>query len=250
VLFLSERSAFSPEKAIRGGIPICFPWFGGRGGGLPGPSHGFARILPWQLSFAALMPSEPGEETLHLVLTLEPDAGGVAQSFGYNRFRVACEFSIGRTLAVRFSVVNLGTEPLTFEEALHTYFHVGDVRRATITGLEGAKFLDKRDDMREKTEPVSALRLAGSTDRVYPANTATTQIHDEVLARTLTIAKENSSTTVVWNPWDEGAKTMGDLDPAAWPQFLCVETANAGSAAITLASGEAHTMQLTVSLGE
>jgi glucose-6-phosphate 1-epimerase len=248
VLFLSERSEFAPGKAIRGGIPICFPWFGPRSDGQPGPSHGFARITPWELTFAALVPGGDSAEgdSLRLTLTLGPE--DLSRSLGFDHFRVACEFSIGKTLSVRLSVVNLADAPLRFEEALHTYFHVGDVRRATITGLEGAAYLDKRDAMREKHAPAEALRLTATTDRVFPGNRADTAIRDEVLSREIAIGKTNSATTVVWNPWAELAKTLADLDAEAWPGFLCVEAANAGTDAVALAPRQAHTMELTVAL--
>jgi glucose-6-phosphate 1-epimerase len=253
VLFLSERSEFEPAKAIRGGIPICFPWFGPRqpgprGDSQSGPSHGFARITPWAVSFAALIPSGGSQDgdSLRLTLMLSPD--DLSRSLGFDHFRVACEFTLGKTLSIRLSVVNLADAPLRFEEALHTYFHVGDVRRATITGLEGAAYLDKRDEMREKHAPAEPLRLSATTDRVFPANSADTAIHDEVLGREIAIAKTNSATTVVWNPWAEVAKTLADLDPEAWPGFLCVEAANTGTDTIVLAPRQAHTMELTVSL--
>jgi glucose-6-phosphate 1-epimerase len=253
VLFLSERSDFAPMKAIRGGIPICFPWFGPYAGGevdgKPAPSHGFARLLPWQVAFAALLPSSKHAEDdlLQLTLLLEPDPGGYTRLFGWDRFRLTCEFTIGRTLTMRLSALNLGDKPLRLEEALHSYFHVGDVRETTITGLEGALYLDKRDEMREKHAPDSPLRLTAATDRVFPGNTAAMQIQDEVLKRTIRLTKENSATTVVWNPWAELATSLKDLDSSAWQRFVCVEAANAGADGLQLEPQQAHTVQLTIS---
>jgi glucose-6-phosphate 1-epimerase len=244
VLFLSERSAFTPGKAIRGGIPICFPWFGGRGDGGPGPSHGFARTSPWELAFAALLP-DPGEgDRLQLTFVLGPN--DLSRSLGFDSFRVAYEVLLGRTLTLRLTVANLGTAPLQFEEALHSYFQVGDVRQAAIGGLEGAEYLDKRDDGRSKYAPKGPLQLTEFSDRVFPASTHPLAIHDEGNRRAIHIQKQHSATTVVWNPWPEGSASLGDLGPDDWTHFLCVEAANTATDAIRLEPGATHTMGLTI----
>ena len=243
VLWLSERSEYTPGKAIRGGIPICFPWFGPRGDGRPGPSHGFARIEEWTLSFAALMPSEDGD-SLTLTFVLGPNERTTA--LGFDSFRAVCEMRLGRTLAVKLTVANLGEQPMRFEEALHTYFQVADVRQSPITGLESAPYLDKRDAGKEKHSPAEPLQLTEWTDRVYFANAAETVIHDGGHSRRIRIAKGNSATTVVWNPWDDGAGTLADVEPDAWPQFLCVEAANTATDAVSIASGATYTMSLTI----
>jgi len=241
VLFLSEKSDFAPGKAIRGGVPICFPWFGARSDGKTGPSHGFARIEEWELAFAALA----GDEA-RLMFTLGPSE--LSRSLGFDHFRVAYEVIVGSTLTLRLTVANTGTEPMHFEEALHAYFAVGDVRQASLSGLEGAVYRDKTDGMREKTAPEGPLRLSSETDRVFPANRAALTIHDPVEQRKIRIEKTNSATTVVWNPWSELAAKLADLADDAWPGFLCVETANTATDAITLGPGETHAMQVVVSL--
>ena len=252
VLFLSAQSEFAPGKPIRGGVPICFPWFGPRGGGQPGPSHGFARIQEWSVANAALLPGlQPSgqEPTLHLTFTLGPTE--LSHSLGFDHFRVAYELifgaDAGRTLTLRLSVANLAPEPLVLEEALHSYFAVADVRTTQITGLSTAAYLDKTDGMREKTTPGGPLMLTGTTDRVFPAHTAPVAIHDSGNRRVLTNTKENSATTVLWNPWAEGSATFNDLPNDAWPGFLCVETANTGADKVTLAPHQAHTMQAVFS---
>jgi glucose-6-phosphate 1-epimerase len=246
VLFLSERSEFTSGKAIRGGVPICFPWFGGRSDGGPGPSHGFARIQPWELAFAALLPDSGEGDRLHLTFVLGPTA--LSRSLGYDDFRVACEIVLGRTLTLRLTVANFGNGPLRFEEALHTYFSIGDVRQTSIAGLESAIYLDKRDDGASKTAPAGPLELTGWTDRVFPANPSATTIHDPGNQRLFHIGKQHSATTVVWNPWADGAATLSDLSPEEWPRFVAVETANTGSDAITLAPSATHTMTAMISV--
>ena len=247
-LFLSPASDFASGKPIRGGIPVCFPWFGPRKDGKPGPSHGFARLQDWELAFAALVPGQPGAgsgEALHLTFTLAPS--DLSLSLGFDHFRVAYEMIFaGKVLTLRFSVANLGSQPLVFEEALHTYFAVADVHHCSITGLESARFIDKTDGFKEKTGPAGPLRLTGQTDRVYPGHPGTAVIDDPGLARTFTIAKTNSATTVVWNPWDE--VKFPDLPPDAWPGFLCVESANAGLDTLTLDPKGAHTLETIITL--
>ncbi len=245
VLWLSERSHFKPGKAIRGGIPLCFPWFGPRSDGGTGPSHGFARIEEWQLSFAALMPGAEGD-SLSLTFMLAPNER--TKALGFDNFRAVCEMTLGRTLAVKLTVANMGEQPMSIEEALHSYFHVADVRQAPITGLESAAYLDKRDHAKEKRNPAEPLQLTEWTDRVYFANEAETVIHDSGNGRRIRIDKGNSATTVVWNPWDDGAGTLADVEPKAWPQFLCVEAANTATDAVTIAPGATHTMSLHISV--
>ena len=241
VLFLSEQSEFADGKAIRGGVPICWPWFGSRSDSKPGPSHGFARIQEWELAFTALIPGESGDR-MHLTFTLAPSE--LSRSLGFDNFRVAYEVVVGATLTLKLTVANLAAAPLRFEEALHAYFVVDDVRHASLSGLESATYLDKTDGTRAKTTPDGPLRFTSETDRVFPANTAPITIHDAGNRRVVTIQKSHSATTVVWNPWSGLADLAGD----AWPRFVCVEAANAGANAITLNGGETHTVSAVISV--
>ena len=249
VLFLSERSEFKPGKAIRGGIPLIFPWFGDRSSAaLPppesaskSPSHGFARTAPWQLSFAAL-----AGDDLHLSLTLT--ASDSTRALGYTGFRCAYQVVIGRKLLLRFAVANDGEAALRFEEAFHTYFAVSDVAAVAVSGLEGLDFMDKRDAMKQKRAPDSPLRLSQTTDRVYLASEGPCRISDPAWDRALHLQKANSRSTVVWNPWAELTSGLPDMAPEGWRGMLCVETANIGAEAVTLAPGEAHTMQAEITV--
>lgn len=245
VLFLSARSEFAPGKAIRGGIPVIAPWFGpdtrNRANGQPGPSHGFARTQPWTLAFAALV----GEE-LHLTLTLGPTE--LSRSLGYADLRIAYQVNVGATLTLQLTLANSGAAPIPFEEALHTYLAVADVRQARLMGLTGAQYLDKMDGMRQKLETAEALVLTGPTDRVYLDTEATCIVEDPLLGRRLIVANGNSRSTVVWNPWTELTRGLKDMDPEGWQGMLCVETANAGPDARTLGPGETHTMRATLSV--
>lgn len=242
VIFMSRKSDMEPGKPIRGGVPIAFPWFAidskqDRVDGKPGPSHGFARIQDWTVAFAALT----GDE-LHLTLTLGPTE--MSRSMGFDRFRVAFQLTIGRTLKMQLTVANDGDQPLAFEEALHTYFHVADVHEVSVTGLEPTSFIDKVDNFKVKPAAHAALTFIGFTDRVYPNTKATCVIHDSLAKRKITIEKTNSDTTVVFNPWRE----LPDMGPDEWHEMLCVETVNAGVNAVTLAPAATHSMTSLVTV--
>ncbi|SNS30099.1 glucose-6-phosphate 1-epimerase [Granulicella rosea] len=242
VLFLSDKSEFAANKAIRGGVPICFPWFGARtgvhkvtltGDRADGPMHGFARLQSWTVAFAAL---SPADGSLRLVLTLDPSPE--SQALGFDHFRAVYELSLGATLTMKLTVANGGTEPLVFEEALHTYFAVGDAGKTLVHGLEGATYYDKTDGMATKHMPAEPFLFTQETDRALPSTTANVVIEDTVNARRIHVDKSGSNTSVVWNPW----KGMADLDASQSHQFVCVETVNGFENAITLTPGESHSM--------
>ncbi len=240
-LFLSERSTFTPGRAIRGGIPVIFPWFGSpeRSPVHPasGTSHGFARTGPWSVRFSALA----GDE-LHLAMTLDQTEDATA--LGFLGFELAYEVILGRTLTARLSVANTGEAPFFFEEALHAYLAVGDSRKVSVEGLRGTDFLDKTENFQRKTQNDPELRFVGETDRPYLNTAAPLTLIDPVLLRRLRLEKTGSKTTVTWNPGPELAAKLPDLAPDAWESFVCLETANVAEDAITLRPREAHTMEM------
>ena len=244
VLFLSPQSEFVPGKAIRGGIPISFPWFATdsnptRFEGKPGPSHGFARTELWTLAFAAVV----GED-VHLTFTL--GASPRSRELGFDGFRLAYQVTIGSKLGLRLTVGNDGSEQLVFEEAFHTYFAVADVRETTVSGLEATPYLDKIDGMQRKPASGVPLVCGGPTDRVYNGTEAACTLHDRGAGRQIMVQKTNSRTTVVFNPW----KAMADLGVEDWAHMLCVETANAGDDRVMLGAGETHRMAAEISVRE
>src|SRR6185312_7891134 len=244
VLFLSEKSAFAPGKAIRGGIPIIFPWFGPRTATpenprTDGPAHGFARTQPWKLDFDAYAADE-----LHLSLSLEPTE--LSRSLGFDNFLVAYQITFGKELKLRLSVANDGNETLPFEEALHTYLQVGDVEQARVHGLYETEYLDKTDNFARKTQTEPILTFAGPTDRPYLNTTSPIAVDDPALHRRITVTKANSKTTVVWNPWANAG--LPDMADDGWLHMLCIESANAAEDALRLQPHEAHVMETTISV--
>ena len=235
-LFLSPRTARIAGRAIRGGVPIVFPWFGPRADDPAAPAHGFARILPWRVVAAA-------DGTRALVL--ESDAATRA-SWPHDfalRYEVALQ---PRALSLTLEVSNLSTAPFAFEAALHTYLRVGDAPAARLTGLEGHAYLDKADGDRVSRLGDAPFILDGEVDRVFPGARGSCVVHDPVLGRRLVVDKTGSATTVLWNPGPARAAALADLGPDAWRDMVCVETANTGDDRVTLAPGARHRMSATL----
>ena len=246
VLFLSEQSNFLACTAIRGGIPIIFPWFGPRSGSIDnprtdGPSHGFARLEPWSVAFAAL-----SGDVLHLTLTLSPTQS--SRELGFDHFQVALELIFGEILIMRLTVLNEANDPLRFEEAFHTYFTVGDAAQIRLTGLGASEYLDKTDQLLPKVQSEAVLTLSSETDRLYVNTTSEVAIEDPTLRRRITVTKQGSNTTVIWNPWAEVSARLVDMADEGWRRMTCIETANAGENAIALAPRSAHTMEARISV--
>ena len=241
LLFLSTASHFAPGKPIRGGVPVIFPWFGSRAGRPDSPAHGFARTLPWEVE--ALTADKLGA----IALTLRLDASDATRAHWPHEFVLRHRITFGAQLEMQIEVENLSPAPIQFEEALHTYLAVSDVREVSTTGLEGTAYLDKVDAMQRKLQGTEPIRIVGETDRVYLNTRTSCVIDDPGLTRRILVEKSGSDTTVVWNPWIAKAKAMADFGDDEWPAILCLETANAGESAIVLAPGATHAMKATIS---
>lgn len=243
VLFMSAKSLFAPGKPIRGGVPICFPWFGAWTGPGTWPQHGFARLRPWTLESAELA----GDGTVVLTLALQSDAQ-TRQSWPHDfsaRYRVL----VGQTLRLRLEVTNTGPAPVRYEDALHTYFAVGDVRQVAVTGLEQTEYLDKAAGANgAQKRQAGPLRFEGEVDRVYLDTTATCVIDDPLGGRRIRVAKSGSRATVAWNPHIAKAKAMADFGDDEWPSMVCIETANAGQYAIDLPPGQTHATETIIAV--
>ena len=235
VLFMSPRSVWAPGRALRGGVPICFPWFAARAGDPSAPAHGFARIRDWRLA---------DRRDAALVFELESD--DATRRLWPHDFRLRFHVTVGAALHLALEVTNSSRSAFTCETALHTYLRVGDVGAATVTGLEGAVYVDKAaGGLRRRAGP-EPLRFDGEVDRVFLHTTATCVVDDPVLRRRLVVAKTGSATTVVWNPGSERAAALPDLGPDAWRTMVCVETANAADDRLTLAPGAVHRLSATL----
>ena len=241
VLWLSGRSYWQHDKPIRGGVPICFPWFGPHPEDATAPAHGFARILPWTLCEA----SESGDGSVTLAFELESDNSSPVWP---HHFHADMRFIIGATLQMQLSVHNVDSVPFSFEEALHTYFTVSDVSAVSISGLEPTAYLDKVGGRTARGAEGRPIQFRGETDRVYDGTAAACSIDDPGLNRRIVVAKDGSRSTIVWNPWIAKAQAMPDFGDDEWRGMVCVESANVGDAAITLEPGDHHRMAVTVTV--
>ena len=240
VLFVSPKTLFAPGKAIRGGVPIIFPWFGPRGDGKPGPAHGFARNTEWAIEGTKLR----NDGKMEITLALSPN--DATCGFGYAAFRLRFRVIVGTELEMELEVRNDAKEPLVYEEALHSYFTIADIQQASVSGLEGTTYIDKTDGLKRKKLGNEPLRIAKETDQVHLNTQATCVVHDPVWNRRIIIEKSGSDSTVAWNPWIEKTKGMSDMAPDDWKEMICIETANAADNAVHLSPGSSH--KLTASI--
>lgn len=239
VLFLSPKSQFAPGKPIRGGVPLVFPWFAERKGGLPGGMHGFARTLPWEVVAAEERP-----EGIALSFKLLPNQ--TTRDLGFDHFVLVYEVVVGEALSLSLEVENVGDSALTFEEALHAYYSVSNVRQIEVSGVGDTDYLDRADGAKRKHLRAGPIRFAGETDQLHLNTETAVTISDPGWKRKIVIEKHGSKSTVVWNPWVKKASRLEDLGAEAWPHFVCVEPANAAENAVTLAPGGVHRMGILV----
>jgi glucose-6-phosphate 1-epimerase len=240
VLFMSSKSTLAPGKAIRGGVPVIFPWFGARSDGKAGPAHGFARTEVWAVESTGMKDSG----VVEIMFGLQLD--DTSRSLGFDRFAVRFTVRIGTQLSMAMEVTNSGDQPLIFEEALHTYFAISDIHDVAVHGLEGTTYIDKTDGMARKVRPNEPIRFAKETDQVHLNTQATCVIEDPGWGRRIAIEKSGSLSTVVWNPWVAKTATMADMGPEEWTGMVCVETANAAENAVHLEPGAVHVMTVTI----
>ena len=236
VLFMSGKSWFEDGKPIRGGVPVCFPWFGPRQDGKTGPAHGFARLLEWDLIGA----QETRDGAVEINLRFASDAA--PRKKWDSGFEVNYRVTVGTALGMELRVRNPSNQPMRFEEALHTYLAVGDVRQVRIEGLAGTSYSDRVGTPHTETEGAAPIRIVAETDRIYMDTQATCVVHDPGRQRRLVVEKTGSDTTVLWNPWIAKAQAMPDFGDDEWPAMLCIETCNVREHAVTLAPGQSHAM--------
>ena len=240
VLFLGTKSRWEEGQAIRGGIPICFPWFRGRADDSHAPAHGFVRTRSWQLY--SIVENKAG-----VAVTMFIESDEQTRRWWPGEFRLVHRVTFGSELKLELTCINTGRTQFHFEEALHTYSRVADVKDVCLQGLDGIRFLDNTDANKEKVQ-VGNLTVASQTDDAFMNTQNTVDLLDPKMARRIQLQKSNSTTTVVWNPWQEGARRIQDLGEGEWTQFLCVEASNIMGAAIALAPGQEHTMTAVLRL--
>lgn len=239
VIWMSTAAKFALKASIRGGIPICWPWFGAHATNDKLPAHGFARTQPWQVKSTRSLDDGSTEISLTLALT------ETMQTMWPHQAQLDMLINVGASLKIALITRNLGDVDFTITEALHTYFAVSDVAQVQVEGLDGIHFHDKAAGWTEGDQ-TGAIPFAEEVDRVYVNSPESCTIADPAWQRRIHINKLGSQSTVVWNPWAERAAQMGDLgneeNKDGWQRFVCVESANALENAVTVVAGKAHTM--------
>ena len=237
VVWLSPYARLTPGKSARGGIPVCWPWFGPHDSNPTLPAHGPARALEWTLTEAKNLAD--GGHRVEFRLPAEP----IDPLAWPHPTSLQLAITLGAELILELGTSNHSNETLVLSEALHTYFYVSDVRQIRILGLEDVVYLDKVENGQRKRQAGPVI-VTGETDRVYLNTPHDCVIEDAGIKRRIRIRKEGSQSTIVWNPWIEKAARLGDLGDAGYLEMLCVESGNAAENRIHLAPGEFHSLKV------
>ncbi len=233
VIWVSEAANFTPGKSIRGGIPICWPWFGAHKTQLIYPAHGFARTTIWHIQSTLTL----DDGSTRVCFTMEADEDN--RAMWPPQTSVLLQITVGEKLELELVTHNHGSEAVTISQAFHTYFRVGEVSRVYLHGLDDTEYLDKREAFTRKHQR-GPVTIEEEVDRVYLDTTTDCVIEDRSLKRNIVIVKCGSHSTVVWNPWQQTAEKMGDLGENGYRKMLCVETANAAEDEVVIEPGKDH----------
>lgn len=239
VIWVSELSHYREGKAIRGGIPIIWPWFGSHPSESDKPSHGFGRTRFWDIHSARLIDNQFPQVRFQLV------DNEITRSLWPHSFELELVVTLTDALKVELIMENTGDEPFTCSCALHTYFNLSDISGIQIRGLDGVSYIDQLDDGPLKVQR-GPITFDGEKDNIYVDTDATCTIVDPALNRTIIVEKSGSQSTVVWNPWIDKAARMSDFGDAEYKKMVCIEAANAAQNTLTLAPSGRHTLATTI----
>ncbi|PJI46872.1 MAG: D-hexose-6-phosphate mutarotase [Pseudomonas sp.] len=247
LVWLSETAEYRHGQSVRGGVPVCWPWFGNLDlnpvdirtayqGDKP-PAHGLVRALDWQLDDIA---DELGQLSVHFSYDASQGLPGWAHSA-----RLELVMRFGEHLTLEMTTHNLGDKPLPLTQALHTYFAVSDCRQVSIEGLQGNRYLDAMENWEERQQH-GLVRFTGETDRVYLDVEKPLVIHDPQWQRGIHVKASGSRSAVVWNPWIDKAARLSQMPDDAWTDMLCIETARVMDDALSVAPGSSETMSMEI----
>ena len=230
LLWLSPLSPFEVGKAIRGGVPICWPWFGPHPSRADLPAHGLARTREWRpLDVAQL-----ADGRTRLRLALSEDETTLAA--WPHRFALTLTATIGAALEIELSTTNTGDEPFAYADALHTYLRAS-APRASVHGLDAQAFI--HSTRKHRGVQAGPIRFDGEVNHIFVPSRGAVHLDDPVMNRVIDVAKAGSEATVVWNPGEAGGMAMKDVGPH-WNEFICVEAANCADARVLLLPGSTH----------
>ncbi len=234
LVFLSNKAKYKSGKAIRGGVPICWPWFGNDISGLGRASHGFVRNQQWEI----ISTNQDSNGVIKLIFGL--NATEYTRTIWPHDFELRLEISVGRDLQLKLNTKNTGHTEMAITQAIHTYFNVSDIEKTTVTGLDSVEYQDKLKGFSKGTQSGN-VHISQEIDRIFQPVNDDVMIVDSGFNRTITLSATGSKTTVIWNPW---TTAVSDLSSKHYHHFLCVETANAANDSVTLLAGESHSMSV------
>lgn len=243
VLWMSSESNFEVGKAIRGGIPVCFPWFGPHKTDSELPQHGFARLMYWDVLHTATLPS--GETMIELQLCSSEQT----KTYWPHDFCAQLTVIVGSTLSVALKVTNTSAVAFDYTCALHSYFNLSLIGNIAIEGLQGIQYHDQLEPG-EFVQEEQKLQIQKAITRHYYNTVEPCIIEDSIYGRRIRVAKTGSKVTTVWNPGEEACATMPDLPDDGYETFVCVEAVNAFNDVISLPAGESHETAAMISLEE
>lgn len=244
LLFLSHNAYFEQGKAIKGGIPICWPWFAAHPEDDTLPFHGFVRNQLWQVE------STEQRENGDVIITLIFKDSEQTRKLWPYAFELKQVINIGDKLGIKLFTTNTGKQNFDITQALHSYFSVGDISQVNVTGLENKPYLDKVEQFKKKIQPGQPISIEQEVDRIYQKVDKPLSITDKSWNRQIHITHSGSATTVVWNPWIAISRNSKDLEDNDYQRFICVETANAADNVITVKPNETYTLGVEYCINE
>jgi glucose-6-phosphate 1-epimerase len=248
LVWVSGEAAYEQGQAVRGGVPVCWPWFGDYarnpqtvrdtvGADADAPAHGLVRGRDWELAEQNL-----SADTAELVFTF--DATRDLAPWRHPA-KLTLTMRFGEKISLSLTVQNLGEQALAQSLALHSYFAVSDSRHIRIDGLDGARYIDTVGQWQEKTQQ-GALRIEAETDRIYQPAPAAIVIRDPGWRRSIHVVSRHSASAVLWNPWVEKSHRLSHFADDDWQRMVCVETARVLDDVLVVAPGASA--QVSVSL--
>ena len=238
VLWMSDSALYQPGKALRGGIPLCWPWFGAHADNPDLPQHGYARTSQFQVSS-----TKADHQATSIILTL--DAAQAPWPEWENRAALEFEIRLSDSLWMEMRSCNLSASPLILSNALHSYFAISQRQQVAIPAVTGLTYLDKLQDYLPRQQ-ASEITLKSEVDRVYQAPPATIDLLDQGHGINTSIESWGNSNLVIWNPGEQKARQMKDFDDHGFEKMICIEPANALAQCITLLPGEHHRLGQTI----
>lgn len=239
VLWLSPVAKLGTGKAVRGGIPVCWPWFGPHPADAAKPAHGFVRAAEW-----SVIGSAQGVERARVVMAFDDQR--IDKTLWPHKARAEIEVTLDDALTVTLSTTNSGSSPLVLTEALHTYLRVGDIAEISVTGLDGRAYINQLQPGSLAVQ-AGAIGVSGEVDRVYQHSDGEVAVTDGARSRIIRVTKAGSRSTVVWNPGSEKAARLGDLGDDGYRRMVCIEAGNVLDEEVTLAPGERHRLTTKIS---